>query len=286
LLGLKRYDEAEALMRERKRRFPRDQVYLTGLARIAEARGDMAQALKYWEGARDGSRDSPAGYVGCGLCLEALGRLDEAEVQYDRANQRAPDKLHGWLGRARISDLRQDWQESLKRWKFMADRFAFEPGFAGYARVLGELGRLDEAEAYLEEPAQLFPRDLVIAATRAHLAQRRGDLAAACERWAYVRAVAPYFSGGYLEGAHRLFEIKRFTEADTVLRTAAERFPGEAWPLVGLARFAQNRQDRDEAIVRWQHLCERFPEQQPLYAAEVDAVKAAMHGNGAASGCT
>jgi tetratricopeptide (TPR) repeat protein len=276
LLGLKRYGEAEALMQERKRRFPRDRVYLTGLARIAEARGDIAEALKQWEHVRDTSRDSPAGYVGCGNCLEVLGRLDEAEVQFDRAIQRAPDKLHGWLGRARISDLRQDWQESLKRWKLMADRFGFEPGFAGYARVLGELGRLQEAEEYLEEAAKLYPRNLVIGATRAHLAQRRGDLEVACERWAYVRAIAPYFSGGYLEGAHRLFEAKRHAEADDVLWRATERFPGETWPLADLARFAQRRGARDEAILRWHRLCAGFPEQSQSYSAEIDALKAAI----------
>jgi hypothetical protein len=45
LLGLRLFDEAEALMREGQRRAPRDLYYADGLARIAERRGDNEEAI-------------------------------------------------------------------------------------------------------------------------------------------------------------------------------------------------------------------------------------------------
>src|ERR1700722_692974 len=62
LLGLKRYDEANALMRERQKRFAGDRFCLMGLARTAEARGDIAEALKRWEVVRSRVRNNIEGF--------------------------------------------------------------------------------------------------------------------------------------------------------------------------------------------------------------------------------
>ena len=64
LFGLKRYDEADTLMRERAKRFPRDRTYLIGLARGAEERGDLDEALKRWAVVRDRMMDSILGHHG------------------------------------------------------------------------------------------------------------------------------------------------------------------------------------------------------------------------------
>jgi tetratricopeptide (TPR) repeat protein len=275
LLELKRYDEADALMRERQKRFPRDNFPFTALAQIAERRGDIEEALKRWIIARDRVKDTVYAYHGCARCYLALNRIDEADAQWVAALRRVPYNLDASVGRAMISDRKKDWEESLVLWGHVAETYGFGPAYAFYGKVLIELGRLNEADAFLEEKSRLFASDLEIAVTQSYLAQNRGDLTAACERWARVRAIGPYYQAGYSEGAHRLFEAGRHAEADAVLRSAIELFPGEVWPSLNFARFAHDRLDWKEAAIRWEALRQRFPAEEAGYSHGADALTAA-----------
>lgn len=283
LLGLKRYDEAETLMRERGRRISGDRLYLIGLARIAEERGDLAEALKRWEIARDRTSYQPDGYLGCARCLVALDRLDEAEAQLKSALRHDSDRIRSTLELGRISDRRRDWPTSLTRWRELAEVLKFPPAYAFYAKALAELGRFEEAEAWLEEPSRMYPRDLEIAVTRAHLATRRGDLTATCDRWAAVRRMNPYFLAGYNEGTTCLVEAGRHAEADAALRGAIELFPNEVWPLHAFAHLAHDRGDWDEAAARWAALRERYPADEAGISLGAEALKAAGRANEAAA---
>jgi tetratricopeptide (TPR) repeat protein len=283
LLRLKRYDEADALMRERVRRISGDRFYLIGLARIAEEQGDIVEALKRWEIARDRTRDRPEGYLGCARCLSELDRLREAEDQFDSGLRRMLDKIPALLGRARISDRRADWPQSLLRWKDLAENHGFATGFAFAANALSELGRVDEAEAYLSEPSRIHPRNLEIAVTRAWLAFRRGDLSATCDRWNVVRGIAPNFAGGFRDGVQCLVAAERHGAADAVLRTAIERFPDQPWPLADFARLAHDRRDWNEAAARWEALRRQFPAEDAGYALGAEALRAAGRDDEAAA---
>jgi tetratricopeptide (TPR) repeat protein len=275
LLELERYDEADALMRERGKRVRRDRSHLTGLAKIAEQRGDFEEALKRWIVVRDRVSDTIDGYHGCARCLVALGRMDEAERQWEGALRRISENLEASVGRASISDRRKDWAESAKRWKHVAETFQYPPAFGSYATALAELGRMDEAEACLKEQAGIYPGDLDIAIVRTRLAQRRGDLTAACDRWAMVRAIRPDFSPGYYEGARRLFEADRHADADAIVQTAIDRFPDQSWPLLHFALLAHDRHDWNEAADRWNALRRRFPEESAGFTWGADALRAA-----------
>jgi tetratricopeptide (TPR) repeat protein len=279
LIGLKRYDEAEALMREALRRFPSDRFYLTGLAHIAEQRGDFAECLKRWDTAGDGPMGDAEASLHRGICLRALDRLEEAEAQFDKASRIAPKEIFSWIERARASDQRKDWPESAARWKDLADRFDFGPGFAGYARAITELGRIDEAEAYLERALPSKPSDLEIAVTRGFLAQKRGDTEAAIDRWALVRVLAPRFALGYREGAKSLASAERHTDADAVFVDAIRRFPDEAWPLLEFALLAHVRRDWTEAVSRWETVRLRFPEHEAGYSMGREALRQAGRGD-------
>jgi tetratricopeptide (TPR) repeat protein len=279
LLGLKRYDEAETLMHRRRNEISGDRFWLSGLARIAEQRGDFPEALRRWEAARDRTRDQPDAYIGCARCLFELARLDEAESQLESALRRSSDRFMPSLWLARVSDRRKDWTKSVARWTFLAEAYKYPPAFAFRAKALIELGRLDEAEAYLEEPSRLYPRDLEIAVTRAHLAQRRDYPVATCDRWAAVRRMDPFFLAGYHEGARCLVEADRHAEADAVLRSAIELFPDQAWPLRDFARQAHDRKDWDEAAARWEALRKRFPDEEAGYSLGAEALKAAGRGD-------
>ena len=82
LLGLQRYDEAEAFMREGHRRFRHDRRWLPGLAEISERKGDFAEAALRWKAAQAGAVVSTIPWIREGICLRNLGRTDEAEAVY------------------------------------------------------------------------------------------------------------------------------------------------------------------------------------------------------------
>jgi tetratricopeptide (TPR) repeat protein len=274
LLGLKRYEEAEALMAEGQRRSPRDRRWLTGLARIAEHRGDYADAARRWKAVQAGGIASNQAWIREGACLRQLGRTDEAEVVFDRAIRRDPTDIGAWVEHAKISGDRKDWQESVARWRVVTERFKIGGPHAALARALVELDQIDEAEAILAQAFAVYPADLEIAVTRSHVAERRGDLATACGRWADLQRVQPYFRPGYSERAKCLVKAERNTEADTVMRNAIERFPDEDWPLLEFASLAHARGDWEEAIPRWESFRARFPDREEGYMFGRDALHA------------
>lgn len=280
LIGLKRYDEAEALMRKGQRRAPLDRHYPAGLAHIAERRGDHAEALRRWTITRQHEPGHHEAWLHSGICLRFLDRFDEAEAMLEEATRLASGDLICWIERARISDLRQDWEESVVRWRVVAERFRFVPGFLGCAKALIQLDRLNEADTMLGQA----PRggDLEIAETRGHLARRRGDLAAAVQCWAKVREIAPNVSRGYQVGAICLAGMQRHAEADAVMLDAIGRFPDEAWPVLDFARLAHDRRDWDEAASRWETLRRRFPDQEAGHSKGTEALQQCGRGDEAA----
>jgi tetratricopeptide (TPR) repeat protein len=283
LYELRRFDEAETLARRRLKLWPGDSLGLTNLARIAEARGDLEEALRRWTIVRRRVKATIDGYIGCATCLTALGRYDEAETQLNRALLYAPNAHGALVALARISDKRKDWPESIARWNRLAEYHKDGPAFGLAAKAMIELGQLDAAEAYLDEPSRVYPSAIDIAVTRSQLAERRGDWTAACSRWESVRSIDPYFHPGYYEGARCLAEANRHGEADRVMAAAIAQFPGQAWPLLNFALLAHNRKDWDEAVTRWSILREKFPEQTDGFVLGANALEAAGRGDEAAA---
>jgi tetratricopeptide (TPR) repeat protein len=275
LFALKRYDEAERLMLERRKRIPGDSLSLIGLAQIAEQRGDFDEAFKRWRVVKSRSAGTTKGHLGCARCLIRLGRLDEAETELRQAIRRDPLDFGLLAELAEISDRRRDWARSLEQWKHLAETHLLQRAFASAAAALIQLGRPDEAEDWLKEPATRFTRSVDIAVMYAEVAQTRGDLAAACERWATVRAIDQGSPRGYREGALRLAEFGRHAEADAVLRIANDRFPDEVWPTLEFANIAHARQDWNEAVARWEAVRRRFPRESAGYDRGSEALRAA-----------
>jgi len=260
LIDLKRYEEAETLMRKRHERMPGDRFWMSAIARVAEVRGDHAEALKRWETVTRRTPSDKEGYLGRARCLMAMDRLDEAEKQFKAAIRQDPREARAWADLGKIAERREDWDEVLARCTHLATEFRIASAYAGAARALERLGRIDEAETLLLEPSIAYPRDLEVALTRVHLAKQRGDVNAVRDRWEGVRRADPFFDRGYADGARFLAEIGCPDEADQLLQNAIGRFPDKSWPLREFATLAHNRGDMDEAAARWTALRERFPD--------------------------
>jgi tetratricopeptide (TPR) repeat protein len=178
LLTLKRYDEAEALMRTGRRRFPRDISYVKGPALIAQHRGDLAMAVERWADVRKYHRRDTEAYWRGAICLRLLDRVDEAEALAQRALRIAPGEEFAWLEFARCAEHRRDWPEALSRWRQAVDHVPNHPAPAtGLGRLLVELERYEEAEAWLVDAKLRHGRDPDVLSIDALCAERRGDLA-------------------------------------------------------------------------------------------------------------
>jgi tetratricopeptide (TPR) repeat protein len=173
LLGLERFDEAEAVAREGQRRFPSDRYWTASFAAVAEHRGDLPEAIRRWKRLTNSVGLDPDSDLRAAACLRTLGRLEEAKVLALKAARRDPDNIGAWLELVRLSEQRGDWADALPQWTFLMERFRFIPAIAKQARCLMALGRNDEAQALLAAAWPDHLRDPDIAATMADLAALR-----------------------------------------------------------------------------------------------------------------
>lgn len=272
LLGLRRYDEAEALMLAGRKRSPRDSHYSCGYAEIATERNDYAEAAKRWAAARKAFPGAWRGYAFGAASLSKLGKLDEAEAVLERGLALLPTNINCRIEYARMAELRKDWLEAHRRWELIGKEFNHVLGVLGAARALQEMGRLDEAEACLAAGRQHHPTVHNIVMEQAHLAQLRGDEAAELRLWETVLQRFPLVQHGYYDAARRLTEMGKIAEADDVLRRAVERFPQEVRPGAEYATFAHKRGDWAEAANRWQAVRAAWPDYEDAYAGGAHAL--------------
>jgi tetratricopeptide (TPR) repeat protein len=274
LLGLKRLDEAEALMLEGQKRDPRSPFYAGGYALVAQRRGDIQEALVRWTRVRKKFPGYWMGHVHSGACLRQAGQLAEAESVLNKAIELFPNEARAFVELARVADQRQDWAESIRRWGLLHTQFRSSGGVLGVAYALRELGRTDEAEARLKEAQGRFPLDVAIPSFRARLAHERGDKEEALRLWAEVRRRFPAVPIGYQRGIDLLKELGRFEDAETIALEAIDRFPAQAWPAVEYASLAHKRQDWDAAVARWETVRNGWPDRQDGFFSAAQALAA------------
>lgn len=230
LLGLKLFDIAEAIMLEGQGRSPHEARYFEGYALVAEHRGDRAEAVARWQRVRKRFPGSWTAHVNAARTLVELGRLDEAEALTKRAISRFPDIIHGWLEHARVAEKAQDWARAKTRWEQVSHQFGHALGTLGQARMMLALGQMEEAEQFLLEMRPKFEYEAEVATAWAHLAEQRGALGLALERWTVVRKRFPQLLAGYQETARLLRAIGAVVELEAFLRDASGRFPAADWP--------------------------------------------------------
>lgn len=119
------------------------------------------------------------------------------------------------------------------------------------ADLLLEIDALDEAEALLAEARTRTRITSTQAQQWARTADRRGDRAAAAQRWAEARQRFPAAPGVFSGGAASLAAAGRLEEAESVLGRATRRFPEDPLCHIEYARLAARRGDWEAALKRW-----------------------------------
>ena len=226
LLKLHRFDEAEELMREGRKRYPGEVYFAKGAALVALTRGDHDVALDRYAALRKQFPGLAQGYILGAQALIAQGRLGEADVLAAEAIKRFPEDIGGFLEYARMAVRREDWQEALRRWQIVDDAFkdrVFGP--LGRAQALVRLGRCDEADEVIKAARVLFPFESALLAEAARCAQARGDIPEAVRRWKYRIERAPLEAHGYRDAARAFEAMGEQAEAEAIRREAADRLP-------------------------------------------------------------
>jgi tetratricopeptide (TPR) repeat protein len=272
LLDLKRFDEAETLMADRLRREPGELDHHFGHALVAERRGDLDAAVRRWAQVRKKFPGEAVGYVHGGICLRQSGQIEAAEALHSKAVGEFPKLRQAWVEWARDAEHRQDWQEAMRRWEAMHERFRDVGGDIGIARALEGLGRITDAEERLKAAQLGNPINLDISVILPRLAYLRGDKDEAVKRWADTRRRFPVVQAGYREGIHLLLEMDRPEEAETILLATIQRFPDEPWPLIEYALVAHRRQDWEAAVARWATVRARWPDRRDSYLRPAEAL--------------
>jgi predicted Zn-dependent protease len=229
------------------------------LARKANRNEDWQGALNIWEKLRTCLFDSAEIFVGRGDALQALGRLDEAEAAFAEAKKLFPKNEWAAARHAGVAEKRRDWAEAIRRWDEVANAFPyFSLGCIAKGDILQNLGNLDEAEEIFRAAMKAFPDDEWAAIRHAGISVQKRDWTEASRRWEFLRTRFPDQLIGALGQAEALRELGRFADAEAVLTEASERFPGNEWLTINLARIAMAAGAWDEALRRWETAMQRF----------------------------
>jgi hypothetical protein len=109
---------------------------------------------------------------------------------------------------------------------------------------------------------------------RRKVASERGDDEEAVLRWADARKRFPLLQFGYQGGYRQLLKLGRYTDAETILIAAIDRFPTEAWPATEYALLAHVQQDWSSAATRWEAVRAIWPDRRDGYLHGIAALDA------------
>jgi tetratricopeptide (TPR) repeat protein len=274
LIGLRRFDEAEALMHQGQKKYPRDARFAVGLGEISYARGDHKMASERWGALRKNFPGVMQGYIRGAESLRTLDRLDEAEDLAKKAMDQFHEEIGGFLEYARIAAHRQDWGEALRRWEPIRDRFGYVGAYVGAAQALTRLSRYDEAEEILEQARYRFGTNPSPLSELARVSEAKGDIPEAVQRWKSVLYRFPLDMLVYSSVSEAFERLHEPVEAETTLRAAIDRFPTESRPLFELAKLLQyQRRDFPAAAEAWAALRKTFPDNEEAYTSGADMLR-------------
>lgn len=239
--------------------FPADPEPGNGLARLALTRGDSASALARWTILRARFPDFLEAYTGAAEAMAMREMFAEAENLLADAMVRFPNALEPSAAHAGLAAMRRDWSEASRRWERLRDDHPdHAEGYVGLAAVWRDLGQFDAADAVLMEALVRLPDHIDLLTAYAGVADARGDRREAVVRWEHVRRLFPGHPIGFVNGLAALMAVGREPDADTLAIDAQYRFPGNPDVAVAYAALAENAQDWDRALMRWQRASQRF----------------------------
>ncbi len=206
------------------------------------ARKDWDSAIERFEQMRSAFPDHAAGFSTGGEALWKAGRLVEAETVLKQGTERFPDDLWNAHFYARLATALGNWSDAVERWAVIRQTFPnHADGFSAGGEALWKAGRLNEAEAVLEQGTKRFPGDLWNAHFYASLATAQNKWSDAVERWAVVRKKFPEHTSAYTKGADALRMDGRLQEGEDLINQALSLLPDDPLIIREKAKYCEIR---------------------------------------------
>lgn len=204
--------------------------------------------------------------------LFQLKLYDEAEALMKLGAKRYPTRAFYLENLAMVSYERRDLPEAIRRCETINKKHPISiKGDWIAASAFRQLGRLDEAEAVLARGLRRDPRDLGLLIQRAQISEVRQDWTEAIERWRPILEEYNHQAGAVGLGL-ALTHLKRYEEADAILKEAATKWGNDLSLWFGIAYVAEHKGDLEEVNRRWQVVRKRFPVEPVGYMRGVGAV--------------
>ncbi len=243
-------------------RFPGDERFAAGLARMALLDGESARSLELARAAAARSARSVEAWLAVGDAARLEGLAKESADAYQSAIDLAAGDARGWHGLGVVEGER----ENLRRAKSLLGKAReLDPGRAETAAELGTVstlaGNLEEARAAFGQALERSPDHYVAWTGLGILELRSGRLEAATQALLKASLVEPNYSRAHLYLAAAHYQAERREAAQEELRRAAETDPRDPMPhlmagiihLDAIEPVAAAREAR-EALVRLPYL--------------------------------
>lgn len=185
--------------------------------------GDLDRALQSVNNSLALNPSVSKSHVLRGKILLELGRLEEARDSLLRAEIIRPNTIEAQYFLGIISERLGQDEEALGYYQRAADLDPAEAMYAvAAAELLIDLGRLDEAKAYLDERSNVFGNNAGVQQTLGHLALLQDDPEQAEVLFRNAQLLASDEPRVYEDLIHAQMELGRFAEAEHNIRQLQE----------------------------------------------------------------
>ncbi len=284
LNDLGRYADAQNVLQPALRKFP-DAINLHALhGWIAHYKREFSEALNRWANLRERFPTHVIGYIGGVVTYLAVAKFEEATKLAEEAMRSFPYDVHVAMDYARIPQQVQDWDEAVRRWASVHERFPSVMAVkTGYALNLLRAGKENESENLLETTIAQYPSDIDVLVSYAECASKRSDWSSAEIRWQKIIEQFPEHPAGFSGLAEMLRNAGRFSESENFLKEALLRFPNNIDLERQLAMTATLKREWPIALSLWAKLKEKYPANPAVLSGITQALWQARQDLGAAT---
>jgi tetratricopeptide (TPR) repeat protein len=227
---------------------------------------ERARARAAWAAARAAAATQEAALDNLLVACRRDGWADTARAVLAAVGDRFPGAACRLVTELWLAEHGRDHVAALLAAQALSVAAPNDPaGPIGVATALAHMGRAADADRAVQAAQAAFPGKPPVWQASAEIAELRGDVAAALERWSDMRAKFPNSSAGYIGALRTLREARRLDQAPALLAAGLEAFPDDRELLTAAARTAESAQNVDQAHAYWQRLVELAPGN-PRYA--------------------